>query len=418
MPIDPKLIDQLLAEAGDASEILADGGLLKQLSARLIERALDAEMAEHLGYDKHAPEGRGTGNSRNGRASKRVLTDTGPLDVTVPRDREGSFEPQIVPKRQRRLDGFDRHVVALYAGGMTTRQIGEGTSPQSHLEEMYGTEVSPALISRVTDAVLDDARAWQARELDACYPIVFLDGLVVKVRDAERRRVVKKTVYVALGVDLEGKKDLLGLWTGGAEGAGCGSPIRWASVLTDLKARGVEDVFIACVDGLTGFSEAIASVYPETDVQRCIVHAVRQSLRFVTWKHRKAVARALRAVYGAATLAAAEQALSAFEAEWGAQYPAIGRPWRASWEELTFFFAYPPEIRRVIYTTNAVESLNSSLRRVLKTRGALPSDEAVLKLLYLALARISARWTRPIQNWKAAMVRFEIDYGERLTRHL
>lgn len=407
MSIDPKLIDQLLDQAGDPADILAEGGLLKELSARLIERALEAEMAEHLGYEKHAPEGRGSGNSRNGRASKQVLTESGPLDLSVPRDRDGSFEPQIVPKRQRRLEGFDRHVIALYAQGMTTRQI------QAHLEEMYGTGVSPALISRVTDAVLDEAHAWQSRDLDACYPILFLDGLAVKVRDAERRRVVKKTVYVALGIDLDGTKNLLGLWIGGAEGAGF-----WAGVLTDLKARGVEDIFIACVDGLTGFSAAIASVYPEADVQRCIVHAVRQSLRFVTWKHRKAVARALKAVYGAATLEAAEQALDAFETEWGARYPAIGKQWRSSWEELTFFFAYPPEIRRVIYTTNAIESLNSSLRRVLKTRGALPSDDAVLKVLYLALARISARWSRPIQNWKAAMIRFEIDYGERLTRHL
>ncbi|MEM1118119.1 MAG: IS256 family transposase [Bacteroidota bacterium] len=413
MPIDPKLIDQLLAEADDPSDILADGGLLKELSARLIERALDAEIGEvtspsdHLGYEKHAPEGRGSGNSRNGRAQKQVLTETGPLDLSVPRDRDGSFEPQIVPKRQRRLEGFDRHVVALYAGGMTTRQI------QAHLEEMYGTEVSPALISRVTDAVLDEARAWQARDLDACYPILFLDGLIVKVRDADTRRVVRKTVYVALGIDLDGTKRLLGLWLGVAEGAGF-----WAGVLTDLRARGVEDVFVVCVDGLTGFSEAIGSVYPEADVQRCIVHAVRQSLRFVGWRDRKAVARALRAIYSAATLPAAEDALVAFEAEWGERYPSIGPQWRSSWEELTLFFAYPPEIRRVVYTTNAVESLNSSLRRVLKTRGPLPSDDAVLKLLYLALNRITARWTRPLQNWKAAMLRFEIDYGERLTRHL
>lgn len=407
MPIDSKLIDQLLQQADNPSDMLAKGGLISQLSARLIERALEAEMSEHLGYDKHERKGRGSGNSRNGRAPKRVLTDSGPLDVSVPRDRQGSFEPQIVAKRQRRLEGFDRHVIALYAGGMTTRQI------QSHLEEMYGTEVSPALISRVTDAILDDARAWQSRDLDACYPVVFLDGLVVKVRDAGSRRVVKKTVYVALGIDLDGTKQLLGLWLGAAEGAGF-----WASVLTDLRARGVEDLFIACVDGLTGFSDAIASVYPKADVQRCIVHALRQSLRFVSWKHRAAVAKALKALYGASTLDAAEQALAAFEAEWGERYPAIARQWRASWEELTFFFAYPPEIRRVIYTTNAVESLNSSLRRVLKTRGALPSDDAVVKLLYLALNRISLKWKRPIHNWKAAMLRFEIDYGERLTRHL
>lgn len=406
MAIDPKLIDQLLAQAGDPSEILADGGRVQQLSARLIERALEAEMTDHLGYEKHALEGRGTGNSRNGHAPKRVLTETGPLDVRVPRDREGSFEPQIVPKRQRCLEGFDRHVIALCASGMTTRQI------QSHLEEMYGTEISPSLISRVTDAVLDDARAWQSRDLDPLYPILFLDALVVKVRDAESRRVVKRAVYVALGIDTESTKDPLGLWTGAAEGAAF-----WAGVLSELKARGVEDLFIVCVDGLRGFSEAIASVYPTTDVQRCIVHAVRQSLRFVNWKHRTAVAQALKAVYGAATLAAAEQALDAFEATWGAAYPAIGRQWRASWEELTFFFRYPPEIRRVIYTTNAVESLNSSLRRVLKTWGALPSDEAVVKLLYLALGRSAARWRRPLANWKAATIRFEIDYGERLTRH-
>ncbi len=407
MAIDPQLLDQLLAQAGDPSKILAEGGLIKQISVRLIERALEAEMSEHLGYEKHAPAGRGTGNSRNGHAPKELVTESGPMPVQVPRDRDGSFEPQLVPKRQRRLEGFDRHVIALYASGMTTRHI------QSHLEEMYGTEVSPALISRVTDAVLDDARAWQSRDLDALYPIVFLDALVVKVRDAEKRRVVKRAVYVALGIGLDGKKELLGLWIDGAEGAGF-----WASILSDLKARGVEDIFIACVDGLTGFAKAIESVYPKTDVQRCIVHAVRQSLRFVNWKDRKAVARGLRVVYGAATLEAAEHALEAFDIEWGERYPAIERQWRASWEDLTFFFAYPPDIRRVIYTTNAVESLNSSLRRVLKTRGALPSNDAVLKLLYLALARISARWSRPIQDWKAAMTRFEIDYGERLTRHL
>lgn len=407
MPIDPKLLDQLLAQCDDPAEILAPGGLVKQLTARLVERALEAEMTAHLGYEKHAPEGRGSGNSRNGHTPKRLTSDTGPLDLRVPRDRDGSFEPQIVPKRQRRLAGFDEQVIALYAGGMTTRQI------QHHLEEVYGTDVSPALVSRVTDAVLDDARAWQARPLDAVYPVVFLDGLVVKVRDAETRRVVKKTVYVALGITVDGGKELLGLWAGAAEGAGF-----WAGVLSEIKARGVEDVLIACVDGLTGFGDAIRSVYPEADVQRCIVHAVRQSLRFVNWKDRTAVAASLRTVYGAPTLGEAERMLGAVEAEWGTRYPMIARQWQSSWDELTFFFRYPPEIRRVLYTTNAVESLNSSLRRVLKTRGPLPSDESVLKLLYLALSRIASRWTRPLHDWKAAMVRFEIDYGERLSRHL
>ncbi len=318
MAIDPKLLDQLLAQCDDPSQILAPGGLVKELTARLVERALEAEMSAHLGYEKHAPEGRGSGNSRNGHTAKRLTSDSGPLDLRVPRDRDGSFKPQIVPKRQRRLPGFDEQVIALYAGGMTTRQI------QAHLEGVYGTDVSTALVSRVTDAVLDDARAWQARPLDAVYPIVFLDGLVVKVRDGESRRVVKKTVYVALGVTVDGGKELLGLWTGAAEGAGF-----WAGVLSELKARGVEDILVACVDGLTGFGDAIRSVFPEADVQRCSaavgggVHAVRQSLRFVNWKDRQAVAASLKTVYSAPTLAEAERMLDAVEAEWGTRYPAI-----------------------------------------------------------------------------------------------
>jgi putative transposase len=319
----------------------------------------------------------------------------------VPRDRDASFTPQLVPKRQRRLPGFDDKVIALYARGLTTREI------QSHLLELYGVEVSPTLISAVTDAVLEDVKAWQSRPLEPMYPIVYLDALHVKLRS--EGQVQNHAVYLALAITREGQKELLGLWVGEAEGAKF-----WLRVLTELKERGLEDILVACVDGLAGFPEAIASVYPATRIQRCIVHMVRNSLRYVGWRERKRVAADLRAVYTAATVEAGEQALAAFCQRWDAHYPTIGKLWRRHWDQLSPFFAYPAAIRRVIYTTNAVESLNAQLRKVTKKKGAFPTPEAVRKVLYLALQRASTRWTRPVKDWPAALTHFAIMFEGRV----
>jgi transposase-like protein len=321
----------------------------------------------------------------------------------VPRDRDGSFEPQIVRKRQRqrRLAGFDEKVLSLYSGGLSTREI------QTQLEELNGVEVSPTLISNVTDAVLDEVKAWRSRPLEAVYPIVYFDALVVKSR--QDGSVKNKAMYLALGINMAGEKELLGLWMAENEGAKF-----WLSAFNDIKNRGVEDCFVACVDGLKGLPEAIEAVYPETQVQLCIVHKVRNALRYVPWKERKAVAADLRAIYGAATLEEAEQALERFAERWDEKYPAITPAWRADWTRLTVFFDFPPEIRRVIYTTNAIESLNYSMRKVLKNRGAFPNDQSIFKLLYLGLNRVAKKWTMPIRNWKAALNQFVIMFGNRV----
>lgn len=395
------LLDELLKGCDDPKDILGEHGLLKQLTRRLAERALEGEMAAHLGYERHASEGRGSGNSRNGKSKKTVQTASGQFALEVPRDRDGSFEPRLVRKRQRRLEGFDDKVLALYARGQSTREI------QGQLEEMYGVEVSPALISNVTDSVLDDVRAWQSRPLSAVYPIVYFDALFVKSR--QDGAVKSKAVYVALGINMEGEKELLGLWIGDSEGAKF-----WLRVFTELKNRGMEDCFIACVDGLKGLPEAIETVFPHTSVQLCIVHKVRGSLKYVTWKERKAVAADLRAIYTAPTLAEAEQALEDFAERWDAKYPAISPSWRADWERLTVFFDYPEAIRKVVYTTNAIESLNYSLRKVLKNRGAFPTDESIMKVLYMGLHHVAKKWKRPIRDWKAALNQFVILYGDRV----
>lgn len=395
-----KLVGELTKNAA-AAELLKDGGLLKDLKKRLVESALEAEMTEHLGYEKHAADGRGSGNSRNGKTSKRLIDGDGELEISVPRDRNGEFEPQLVRKRQVRLPGFDEKVLALYSRGLSTREI------QDHLREIYGVEISPALISRVTDAVLSEVQAWQNRPLDAVYPIVYLDAIHLKIRT--EGRVQNRAVYVALGIDLTGNKDLLGLWIGETEGAKF-----WLNVLTELSNRGVRDILIAAVDGLTGFPEAIASVFPKTEVQLCVVHLVRNALRYVPWKHRKAVARDLRAIYTAATAEAAEQALDAFEATWGAAYPMAVKAWRGRWENVVPFYGYPEPIRKVIYTTNAVESLNAQLRKVTKKRGAFPTDDSVRKVLYLAITRAARRWTLPIQDWSTALNFFSIRFEGRV----
>ncbi len=402
---EPDKLDRLITELtkdATAEELLKDSGLLKELKKRLLETALEAEMTEHLGYEKHSPDGRGTGNSRNGKTSKRIISANGDLDIEVPRDRNGNFEPQLVRKRQVRLQGFDEKVLSLYARGMTTREL------QDHLEEIYEVGVSPALISRVTDAVLDEVKAWQNRPLDAVYPIVYLDAIHLKIRTDGR--VQSRAVYVALGVDMAGNKELLGLWIGENEGAKF-----WLNVLTELNNRGLKDILIAAVDGLTGFPDAIASVFPKTEIQLCIVHMVRNSLRYVPWKNRKAVARDLKKIYSAATAEAAEQALCAFEEKWSEQYPMAAKSWRDRWENVIPFFGYPEPIRKVIYTTNAIESLNAQLRKVTRKRGAFPTDDSVRKILYLAIQRASKKWTMPIRNWPEALNYFSIVFEGRVT---
>jgi transposase-like protein len=395
------LIDELLEDCPDPKDILGKNGLLKQLTKRLVERTLEAELTDHLGYEPHAPQGRGTGNNRNGKGHKTVQCESGAIQIEVPRDRNGSFEPQLIKKRQRRLEGFDDKVLALYARGLSTRDI------QEQFEEMYGVEVSPALISNITETVMEDVRAWQSRPLSAVYPILYFDALFVKSR--QDGPVKNKAIYLALGIDLEGTKELLGLWTAETEGSKF-----WLTVFNELKTRGLRDCFIACVDGLKGLPEAIEAVFPQTQVQICIVHKLRNSFKYVPWKDRKAVATDLRAIYGAGTLAEAEQALERFSERWDARYPAISPTWKADWQRLTVFFDYSPEIRKVIYTTNAIESLNYSWRRLLKTRGTFPTDDSILKILYLALNRIPKKWTLPIPNWKSALNQFAILFGDRV----
>jgi len=396
------LIEGLVKSGKTLDELMSEGGELRQLYKRLAERTLEAEMSAHLGYVPHAAVGRGSGNSRNGKSKKTLVGDHGSVEIAVPRDRNGSFEPKFVRKHQRRAEGFDERIIGLYARGMSTREI------QSFLEEQYGVEVSPTFISQVTDAVLDEVRAWQARPLDAVYPIVYLDALVTKSR--QEGAVALRHVYVALGVNMQGEKELLGLWLAQSEGAKF-----WLGILSELKHRGVHDILIACVDGLKGFGEAIEAVYPQTQVQQCIVHQVRHSLHYVPWKERKIVAAALRRIYTAANVEQAERELAAFESTWGEKYPRIGPSWRNNWHRLSVFFDYSPEIRKVIYTTNAVESLNASLQKVLKQRKAFPNDEAILKVLYLALHQVARKWTMPVQNWKQALNQLSILFGDRLS---
>lgn len=400
MTIKPEHLDELLAGYEKPEDLLGEEGLFKQLKKALLERALGAELTHHLGYEKGDPAGRGTGNHRNGSYPKTVLTEDGVIDLAIPRDRAGTFEPQIVPKGETRLDGFDEKIISMYARGMTVREI------QGHLRELYGVDVSPDLVSRVTDAVIDEVRAWQSRPLDPVYPVVFFDALRVKIRDESVVR--NKAVYLALALDCDGHKEVLGLWIEQTEGARF-----WLRVMNELKNRGVADVLFVVVDGLKGFPEAIAAAFPQAIVQTCIVHLIRHSLAFVSWKDRKQVVPALRAVYRAQTAEAAERRLAEFEASWGARYPAVAPAWRRAWAEVVPFFAYPPEIRRMIYTTNAIESLNAGLRKIIKTRGSFPNDDAALKLIYLALQNVGVHW-KPAIEWRAAYAQFAILFPDRL----
>lgn len=396
-----EMMDDLLRNYKTPEEIMGEGGLLAQLTKKLLERAMAAELTEHVGYEKHDRAGRNSGNSRNGRSRKTLKGDFGTMRIEVPRDRAGTFEPQIIGKHQTRWTGFDDKILSMYARGMSSREI------QQHLEEIYKVEVSPGLISTVTEAVIDEVRAWQGRQLDEVYPIVYMDALHFKVRD--NGHVRNKAVYLAIGVNLKGYKEVLGMWIAQTEGAKF-----WLSVVTELKNRGMRDMLIACVDGLKGFPEAIESVFPHTEVQLCIVHMVRHSLNYVGWKERKEVAGDLKSIYTSATEEAAEVNLREFAAKWDSRFPMISKSWHENWARIVPFFAHPPEIRKIIYTTNAIESLNMSLRKVTKTRSSFPNDDALLRLLYLALRNITKRWTIRVQEWAAALNRFAIIYEDRL----
>ncbi|MGI9386932.1 MAG: IS256 family transposase [Methyloligellaceae bacterium] len=395
------VLDALLEGVDTPNDLLGKEGLLDELKKALMERALGAELTEHIGYAKGDPKGRGTDNNRNGYSSKTVTTDTGQMDLSVARDRNGTFEPKLVAKGQTRLPGFDAKVISMYARGMTVREI------KSHLEDLYSIGVSPDLISRVTDAVVDEVKAWQARPLDALYPVIFFDCLRVKIRDEGIVR--NKAVYLALGVRLDGCKEILGLWIEQTEGAKF-----WLRVMNELKSRGIRDVLIAVVDGLKGFPEAINTVFPETQVQTCIVHLLRYSLSLCSWKDRRAVVPGLKAIYRAARVEEAADRLDEFAAEWDQKYPSIVMSWRRNWEHVIPMFAYPPEVRRVLYTTNAIESLHAQVRKVIKNRGHFPNDGAATKLIYLALRNIEKKWKMPAREWKAALNQFAVLYADRL----
>ena len=395
-----ELVDQLMAGAKAGEEITGQGGLLSQLTKRMVERAMEVELTDHLGYETHAEPPGGTGNTRNGSTPKTLITEHGEVRINTPRDREGSFEPQIVRKRQRRFDGFDDKILALYARGMSTRDI------SAHLEEIYGVEVGRDLISKVTDAVMEDARAWQTRPLDDVYPVVFLDALVLKIRDGGS--VQRKACYLALAINLDGDREVLGMWFQDTEGAKF-----WMQVLSELKQRGVQDILIACVDGLKGFPEAIEAIFPATTVQTCIVHLIRASLRYVPRRQFDAVTKDLKPIYTAINPDQAMLALEAFETKWGEQLPIVPRIWREAWQHVIPFMAFEPEVRRVIYTTNAIEALNRQLRKAVKTKGSFPSEEAAIKLLYLAIHNAVPQWTRT-RGWTKAMLAFKIQFGDRL----
>ena len=403
MAITDEVLNELLKDYQKPEDLLGQNGLLKQLQKRLLEKAMGAELTVHLGYGKHDPAGRNTGNSRNGTSPKTLKGEFGNLALATPRDRNGSFEPQIVAKGQRRFEGFDQAIISLYSRGLTTREI------EGHLLEIYGVEISPGLVSQVTDAVCADVQVWQNRPLEEVYPIVYFDALWGKVRD--QGTVAKVAVYLALGITLAGQKEVLGMWVAHTEGAKF-----WLHVLTELKNRGVRDIFIGCVDGIKGFPEAMEAVFPATQVQLCLVHMVRHSLSYVGWKERKAVAADLKAIYRAATVAEAEQALTAFGQKWDRKYPSISKSWHTHWPELITFMNYPAEIRRAIYTTNAIESVNRSLRKISKNRGVFPHPESLLKLYYLALDRIAKKWTMPIAHWSEALNRFALEFGDRMPR--
>jgi len=396
-----RLIDELLKDYDGPESFWGESGLFAQLKKQIIERALDAEMDNHLGYTKHDPKGNNSGNSRNGRGKKSVVIDSEEVQLAPPRDRNGDFEPHLIPKRQKYFEGFNDKIIAMYARGMSVRDM------QACLLDMYGVDVSEGLISKATEAVIEEVKAWQNRVLDEIYPIVFLDCIVVKSR--EDGKVTNRSVYLALGVNMDGHKELLGIWIAKTEGAKF-----WLSVITELQNRGVKDIFIACVDGLKGFPEAIEAVFPQTQVQLCIVHMIRNSVRYVNWKDRKQLCADLKKIYTSSTEQQAETALEDFAKKWDEKYPTISQMWRRHWQNVIPFFDYPADIRKAIYTTNAIEAINRSLRKVIKTKGAFPTDASIMKIFYLALENISKKWTMPIRCWKSAINQFAIKFADRI----
>lgn len=399
--IKDELLDELLKNYTNPEDLIGPEGILTELKQRLISRVLDSELTTHLGYEKHEQKASKEKNARNGHSPKTLRSDDGELIVKVPRDRNGDFSPELIPKHQRHFNGFDETIISLYSRGLSTREI------QEHLKEIYQVEVSPMLISNATEAVAEEVKLWQNRSLDTVYPILYFDAIVVKVR--HDGKVSNRAIYLALAINLQGRKEILGMWSSPTEGARF-----WLNVLTELKNRGLHDVFICCVDGLNGFVEAIESVYPQTKVQLCIVHMIRNSLKFVSWKERKQVAAELKHIYNAPTAQAAETALNEFRQSYDERFPAIGKSWQAHWDNIIPFFDYPEEIRRVIYTTNAIESLNSSFRKISRSRNLFPTIESLYKLFYLTIQNISKKWTMPIQNWPAALNRFTIEFSERM----
>jgi putative transposase len=402
MTIRKEILDELIRDYKNPEDLLGENGLLKQLTKALLERAMEAELTHELGYEKSDKSSvKENGNRRNGTTPKTVKSKHGEIELSIPRDRQSEFEPVIIKKHQRRFDGFDDAILSLYSRGMSTRDI------KAHLEEIYGVEISPDLISSVTEAVIEEVREWQTRPLEAVYPIVYLDALRVKIR--YEGTVQNRCIYLAIGVNVEGKKETLGLWTAESEGAKF-----WLGVLTELNNRGVKDIFIACVDGLKGFTEAIESVFPQTITQLCIVHQIRNSLTFISYKDRKAVVSDLKPIYTAVTEDEALFALELFGEKWNGKYPLIAKSWQANWQRINPMFALPKEIRKAVYTTNVIESLNYSLRKITKTRAAFPNEEAAIKLLYLGLQNASKKWTMPIQNWSLAMNQMAILFEGRM----
>jgi transposase-like protein len=401
MAITKEILDELMKEYHGPDDMYGPEGLIKQLSKAIIERAMQAELTEQLGYEKHDQGEKSTANRRNGKTTKGLRTDQGPMEIEVPRDREGEFEPKIVPKHQREWRGFDDKILSMYGLGLSTKAI------QENLKEIYNVDVSPELISRVTDEVKGLVEEWRNRPLEAFYPVLFFDALRVNIRD--EGHVSKKAVYLALAIRLDGQKEILGMWIEQNEGAKF-----WMGILNELKNRGVQDTLIAAVDGLTGFPDAINAVFPKTEVQLCIVHMVRNSVKYVSYKDRKAVTTDLKEIYLAPSEPAAREALERFAEKWDGRFPMISKSWQNRWNEIIPFMKFSPEIRKAIYTTNAIESVNYTLQRNLKTRQSFPNDESAMKLIFMILRRISKKWTMPIRNWGEALNQFAVIYGDRV----
>jgi len=408
MELTPEILEQLkadLAKAKTYGDLMGPNGAIKKLMKNALEGMLDAELTEHLGYEKNSPAGKKTGNSRNGKTQKTLRNDNGELELNIPRDRNGEFDPVIVKKYDRTLGPIEDKIISMYAKGMTTRDI------QTHIEEIYGLQVSPTLVSNITEKIVSIATAWQTRPLEAVYPIMFFDAIHYKVRDESK--VVSKAAYTCLGIDINGQKDLLGLWIGESEGANF-----WLSVITELRNRGVEDILIACIDGLKGFPDAISSTYPGTEIQLCIIHVLRNTLRYVATKNQKEVAKDLKAVYSAPTEEAGLAELEKVEEKWGKKYPLPLKSWKENWNNIATFFKYPEEIRKMIYTTNAVEALHRQFRKVTKSKSLFPNDDALRKMLYLAYRDLSKKWTMPVRNWAFIISHFSIIFENRFTKHL